>query len=100
MNHALALRVTGFIISVLLTLASYYIIIDPTFLDLSVRAAITVIFSIALIQALVQLICFIDVWEKKELWWNLAVFVSTVGIIFIIVYFSIWIINHLNYNMH
>jgi heme/copper-type cytochrome/quinol oxidase subunit 4 len=30
----------------------------------------------------------------------LSVFISTISIIFIIIFFSIWIINHLNYNMH
>jgi heme/copper-type cytochrome/quinol oxidase subunit 4 len=54
---------------------------------------------LALAQSLVQLIFFINVWKEKESFWNLGIFISTVSIIFIVVYFSIWIINHLNYHM-
>ena len=54
---------------------------------------------LALIQSVVQLVFFIDVWKEEGIRWNLIFFVSTVTIIFIVIFFSIWIINHLNYNM-
>lgn len=95
--HELTVRLTGFIASLALTLIAYLIILNPEFFNL--QTAIIVIFSLALIQSLVQLIFFIDVWKKKELVWNLGIFISTVSIIFIVIFFSIWIINHLNYNM-
>lgn len=99
MEHRLSLRITGFIASLILTLAAYFIIIDPDFFHFDVKAAILVIFVLALIQSLVQLIFFINVWKEKGPLWNLGVFASTVSIIFIVIFFSIWIINHLNYNM-
>lgn len=100
MHHALSLSVTGFIASLLLTLASYFIIINPDFFNFDVKTAVLLIFIFALLQSLVQLFFFIHVWKEKGAFWNLAVFISTVSIIFIVIFFSIWIMNHLNYNMH
>ena len=99
MYHALSLRATGFITSLLLTLAAYFIILHPEFFNFDIKTAVIVIFTLALIQSLVQLIFFINVWKEEGPLWNLGIFISTVSIIFIIVYFSIWIMNHLNYNM-
>lgn len=99
MSHALLLRATGFILSLLLTFAAYFIIVEPEFFHLSTETAIIIIFAFALIQSFVQLIFFINVWKEEGPLWNLIIFLSTVSIIFIVIYFSIWIINHLNYNM-
>ncbi|MDR3623533.1 MAG: cytochrome C oxidase subunit IV family protein [Chlamydiales bacterium] len=99
MNHELSLRITGFITALLLTLAAYFIILHPELFNFNVKIAIIVIFTLALIQSLVQLIFFINVWKEKGPLWNLGIFISTVFIIFIIIFFSIWIIDHLNYNM-
>jgi len=99
MHYKLSLSITGFVASLLLTLAAYLIIVRPEFFHLDTKVAIITIFSLALAQSLVQLIFFINVWKEKTNYWNLGVFISTVSIIFIIVFFSIWIINHLNYNM-
>jgi cytochrome o ubiquinol oxidase subunit IV len=99
MHHALALRITGFIASLILTLTAYFIILYPEFFNFTIESAIIVIFLLALVQSVVQLIFFINVWKEEGSLWNLGVFISTVSIIFIIIYFSIWIINHLNYNM-
>lgn len=99
MSHALFLRCTGFILSLLFTLASYLIIVDPEFFHLDIQQSIITIFIFALLQAFVQLIFFINVWGEEGPLWNLGVFLSTLCIIFIVIYFSIWIMNHLNYNM-
>ena len=86
MSHELVLRATGFIISLLLTLATYFIIQNPEIFNVSLKTVIITIFSLALIQASAQLFFFIDVWKEKGPLWNLAVFISTVSIIFIIIY--------------
>jgi cytochrome o ubiquinol oxidase subunit IV len=99
MEHKLSLRITGFIASLALTLAAYFIIINPVFFNFDVKTAIIVIFILALIQSFVQLIFFINVWKEEGSLWNLGVFVSTVSIIFIVIFFSVWIMDHLNYNM-
>ena len=51
--HALSLRVTGFIASLILTIVAYFIILYPEFFNLNVKTAMTVIFSLALILTLV-----------------------------------------------
>ncbi len=99
MHHTLSLRITGFIASLILTFAAYFIILYPQFFSFDIKTATIVIFVLALLQSLIQLIFFINVWKEKGEFWNLGIFISTVSIIFIIVYFSIWIINHLNYHM-
>lgn len=100
MHENLSTRVTGFVASLILTLAAYFIIVRPEFFNLENKTAFIIIFNLALVQSLVQLIFFINVWkEEDKALWNLGVFISTASIIFIIIFFSIWIINHLNYNM-
>lgn len=99
MSNELTFRVTGFITSLILTMCAYFIITNPEFFHFSIKTACIVIFSLALIQALVQLIFFINVWKEKGPLWNLIIFVSTISIIFIVIFFSIWIMDHLNYNM-
>jgi heme/copper-type cytochrome/quinol oxidase subunit 4 len=99
MMHDLTMRICGFSTSLALTFAAYFIILDPSFFYLSLPSAVAVIIGLAFIQAFIQLLFFIDVWHEKEGYWNLTVFVSTSTIIFIVVFFSIWIMEHLNYNM-
>lgn len=99
MMQALTSRFTGYFLSLLLTFAAYFIIASPAYFNFDVKSAVIAIFALALLQSLVQLIFFIHVWKEKGPLWNLWVFISTVSIIFIIIFFSIWIIQHLNYNM-
>lgn len=100
MYYELTWKFTGFILSLILTLMAYFIMIDPSSFNLEIPTAIKVIITLAFTQALVQLIFFINVWKEKGPLWNLIIFVSTVSIIFIVIFFSIWIMDHLNYNMH
>lgn len=95
----LLLRFTGLFASFALTLAAYFLIIHPEWFDIGNRTATIAIFILAGIQSIVQLICFIDIWREKGPLWNFYVFVSTVSIIFIVIFFSIWIMSHLNENM-
>ena len=99
MNRELSFRITGFITSLILTVVAYFIILNPEFFSFHVKTAVMVIFILALTQSLVQLIFFINVWKEEGPLWNLGIFISTVSIIFIVIFFSIWIMNHLNYNM-
>lgn len=99
MHYPLSTRITGFILSLILTLMTYFIIIQPAVWHLDIHTAVITIFTLALVQSLVQLICFISVWKEEGTHWNFWIFASTVSIIFIVVFFSVWIIDHLNYNM-
>lgn len=99
MTYELTSRVIGFAASLILTMAAYLIIVNPEYFNFTAETTATVIFALALVQSLIQLIFFINVWKEEGPLWNLCVFISTVSIIFIVVFFSIWIMNHLNYNM-
>ena len=88
--------ITGFIISVALTLAAYFAVVNHMF---SGTTLIVAIVALAFLQFIVQLIFFLHFGRGKDGHWNLTIFFSTVGIIFILVAGSIWIMNHLNYSM-
>ena len=100
MESTLAMRAAGFAFSLILTFIAYYLIIHPETFAMQAQTTAQVLFILALSQALVQLIFFINVWKEEGPLWNLAVFFSTVSIIFVVIFFSIWIINHLNAHMH
>lgn len=95
----LASRFSGFIGSLILTLIAYFIIVSPESFGLEPRAALGLILALAVCQAALQVVFFLDITHEKGTRWNFLVFISTMSIIFIIVAFSIWIMHHLNYNM-
>jgi cytochrome o ubiquinol oxidase subunit IV len=99
MHYQLSSRVVGFVSSLILTLAAYFIILHPEIFNFDIKTSVIIIFILALTQSLVQLVFFISIWKEGGPLWNLGIFASTVSIIFIIVFFSVWIMNHLNYNM-
>ncbi len=99
MTAALMTRIAGYVLSLILTLLSYFIIVEPEYFHWTSKATVIAILIFAFIQAVVQLFCFIHVWSEKETYWNFGVFASQASIIFVIIFFSIWIIDHLNHNM-
>jgi len=98
-QKTLQLRIFGFVVSLLLTITSFSIFVNPEFFHLEFRTAILIILILAVIQSMVQVLFFLDLWNEQGPRWNLGIFLSTVSMIFIIVFFSIWIMDHLNYNM-
>jgi cytochrome o ubiquinol oxidase subunit IV len=88
--------VLGFVLSIGLTLAAYYLVVEQIatgwVLDISVAA-------LAIAQALVQLILFLNLLREAKPRWNLIVFLFMVLIVVIVVAGSIWIMNNLNYNL-
>ncbi len=57
------------------------------------------IFVLAVLQCSVQSIFFLHILSEKGVRWNLVVYASTISIIFVIIFFSIWIMDNLNYRM-
>jgi cytochrome o ubiquinol oxidase operon protein cyoD len=57
------------------------------------------ILALAIAQLFVQLIFFMHLADESGPRWKLGALISAVGIILIVVVGSIWIMNHLNYNM-
>jgi cytochrome o ubiquinol oxidase operon protein cyoD len=86
----------GFIVSIVLTLAAYLSVVNHL---LSGELLLVTIAELAIMQLLVQLIFFLHMGTESKPRWKLAMFISAVSIICILVIGSIWIMNHLNYQM-
>lgn len=88
--------VIGFLLSIVITLISYIVvtnhIVENTML-------IVVILSLAMLQLIVQLLFFLHLGQEEKPRWNLIFFVATVGMMLLVIIGSIWIMDHLNYNM-
>ena len=89
--------ITGFILSIVLTLIPYFLVTNHL-LDATVLVVIIVIF--ALIQLVVQMLFFLHMRQESKPRLNLIIFISFFGIILVVVVASIWIMQHLNYNMN
>ena len=60
---------------------------------------IAIIMFCAVLQFAIQLIYFLHMGKEEKPYWNFTVFLSTMGVVFILVTGSLWIMYHLNYNM-
>lgn len=97
MQHAtLKSYLWGFAVSLVLTLTAYRFVASHI---LAGWVLVAVILALAVTQFIVQAIFFLHLADEKGSRWNLVVFASTLGIVLILVVGSIWIMNHLNYNM-
>ena len=103
-NHKGLLKtyIIGFVLSIILTLAAYI----PVKLDSSAHKGVSSQFGIivfilvlAFIQLIVQMLFFLHMGTETKPRWKLGVFISFFGIILTVVVASIWIMQHLNYNM-
>ena len=85
--------ITGFILSLAFTLAAYFAVVNHF------PNALIIILFLAIAQLVIQLLFFLHVGQEQGPRWNLAVLLSTLGVVLIVVIGSLWIMNHLNYNM-
>jgi len=58
-----------------------------------------VVAGLAVTQALVQLIFFMDLGGEAKPRWRLGVLIFMVGVVLIVVFGSLWIMTNLNYHM-
>jgi len=86
----------GFALSVLLTLGAYFIV-DRHLLTGGVL--ILTIIALAIIQLWVQLIMFLHLGTEAGPKWKLAAWLSTLGLILIVVIGSLVIMQNLSYHM-
>jgi cytochrome o ubiquinol oxidase operon protein cyoD len=98
MDHKKLLQayIIGFILSIILTLTPYFLVVNHITTS---NTLLILILGLAFIQLIVQLAFFLHLGREPKPKWNLVFFISTVGIVFIVVGGSLWIMNHLNYNM-
>lgn len=99
MHITLKSYITGFVLSVIFTLAAFFIVMNPGYFHMSTETVIAAILGLAVVQLMVQLVFFLHLGKESGPRWRLAAFASTLGIVLIVIIASIWIMNNLNYNM-
>ena len=85
----------GFIMSILLTLAAYFLVVNHLLNGWGLVAAIMVL---AMVQLLVQLIFFLHLSEESKPRWNLTVMAFMLIVLCVVVFGSLWIMHNLNYH--
>ena len=88
--------VFGFVASLALTLTAYVLVTQG---NASKGVLVSLICSLAVVQFLVQMCFFLHLGEERRPRWKLLVAVFMVGIVLLIVFGSVWIMNNLNYRM-
>lgn len=87
---------TGFFLSAVLTIIPFALVMHPV---LSRPLTLLLLVGFAVAQIVVQLVYFLHMNRSSEGGWNLASFVFTLVILFIVVALSIWIIWSMHYHM-
>ena len=95
-RYAMRSYVTGFVLSVILTLIPYVIVVNHMFGKQGLVLAV-ILFGVT--QLIAQVIFFLHLSKKSKPQWNIIVFVFTVLIVAILVVGSLWVMYNLNYNM-
>jgi cytochrome o ubiquinol oxidase subunit IV len=88
--------VTGFVLSVVLTVISFALVM---FGRLPVTAVLIGILSAAVVQMLVHIRYFLHLDTSSEMRWNLMALIFAALIIILFVGGTIWIMWHLNYRL-
>ncbi len=93
----------GFALSILLTFTAYVVVfihVNAAHEAISHEVLIPTILALAMAQLVVQLFFFLHLgFGTRGERWKLGIFISTFALVLIVVVGSIWIMNHLNYNM-
>lgn len=92
----LASYITGFILSLVMTLAAYLLVTHRNYSNVVI---ITAIITLALVQFFVQLFFFLHLGKETRPRWKLLVFGFMTTTVFIIVFGSLWIMSNLNGRM-
>lgn len=88
--------VLGFVLSVILTLIPFLMVMN----DMASKTTLmVVIVASAVVQLVVQLVCFLHMGTAPDERWNLISFIFTIIVIVLLVGLSIWIMWSLNANM-
>jgi cytochrome o ubiquinol oxidase operon protein cyoD len=96
----LSTYIIGYLLSLEITLVAYYMVSravhNPS---LNYRNMVAYIAILAVVQLMVQLVCFLHLGRESKPRWNLSVLLFAVMVVVIIVFGSLWIMDNLNYHM-
>lgn len=96
-HGTLATYVTGFVLSVALTLVAYVLVVNQAFSTRDVLVGVIVL--LAVVQFVVQLIFFLHLGREQRPRFNLVVFSFMLMVLFILVFGTLWIMSNLDYHM-
>lgn len=88
--------VTGFLLSLVFTAIPYYLVVNKS---IAGSALLATILGFAVLQMAIQIFFFLHLGRGPKPLYNVAFFISTVGIILVVVVGSMFIMDHLNYNL-
>lgn len=89
----------GFILSIALTIAAFFVALHSGVAPQAQTKMIVALLALAVIQFVVQMVFFLHFASGPNRAAKSLVFSATLGLLLIIIIGSIWIMNHLNYNM-
>jgi cytochrome o ubiquinol oxidase operon protein cyoD len=95
-RRTLRAYVSGFTLSIVLTLAAYFLAVNHS---LKKMALIQVLVELAIVQFLVQMFFFLHLGRETKPRWKLLTVVLMIVFVLIVVLGSIWIMYNLNYRM-
>ena len=88
--------VSGYVLSLYLTITAYLMVTHHLFSNHRLVAAVV---ALALIQFVVQLLFFLHLGREAKPRWKLFVLLFMVMVVSILVFGSLWIMDNLNYRM-
>ena len=86
--------ITGFVLSVYLTIMAYLLVSRHLF---SSHLLVALIIGLALIQFVVQVYYFLHLGQETKPRWKLVTFIFMLGTVAILVFGSLWIMANLDY---
>ncbi|MGJ7542000.1 cytochrome o ubiquinol oxidase subunit IV [Variovorax sp. LT1R16] len=89
--------VTGFILSVILTVIPFWLVMGKVFDSSSTTAF--VILGFAAVQMVVHMVYFLHMNTKAEGGWSMLALIFTLVLVVITLAGSLWVMYHLNHNM-
>jgi cytochrome o ubiquinol oxidase subunit IV len=95
-HGTLQMYISGFVLSIFLTLAAYTLVVSHEFSNWALALAIA---GLAIVQFLVQLFFFLHLGRESKPRWKLTVFLFMLLVVGILVIGSLWIMYNLNYRM-
>ena len=95
-HGSLGSYIVGFVLSVILTIASFLIVTEH---GMATSTAIAVIAALALVQVVVHLVCFLHMNASSQQKWNVMAFGFTVMTVVILIGGSMWIMHNVSVNM-
>src|SRR5688572_2414166 len=88
--------VIGFILSLVFTLIPYYLVVNKTVTGTAILATIL---TFGVVQMLIQIFFFLHLGRGPKPMYNVVFFGATASLILVVVLGSVFIMNHLHYNM-